>query len=150
MTDHIFYFLVADIHDGNLETVKDIANTFIELTKTETGSLAYEWSTTTDGTELHIYERFASSEAALAHLGNVGAHLPSLFELAELRSIDCYGTASDASHMAAPDPEGGGARRCMEAALSDAGYAPSDVDTIRRISFVLDPGMLGRSRITTS
>ena len=44
--------------------------------------------------------------------------------LAHLRG---YGTDGDASHMAAPDPEGGGARRCMEAALADAGLAPGDV-----------------------
>ncbi len=47
--------------------------------------------------------------------------------LAHLRG---YGTASDASHMAAPDPEGGGARRCMEAALRDADLAPTDVGHI--------------------
>ena len=44
-----------------------------------------------------------------------------------LATVLGYGTAGDASHMAAPDPEGGGARRCMEAALRDADLAPSDV-----------------------
>ena len=45
-------------------------------------------------------------------------------------SVLGYGTAGDASHMAAPDPEGGGARRCMEAALKDADLEPGDVGHI--------------------
>ena len=103
MTAHIFWILRADIGDGNLEAVKDIANTFIDLTKTEVGSLAYEWSTTPDGKQLHVYERFASSDAALAHLGNVGAHIPMLFELTELKAVDCYGSASDEFKEAVKD-----------------------------------------------
>jgi 3-oxoacyl-[acyl-carrier-protein] synthase II len=41
-----------------------------------------------------------------------------------------YGTAADASHMAAPDPEAGGAIRCMTAALADAGLASHQVDAL--------------------
>jgi 3-oxoacyl-[acyl-carrier-protein] synthase-1 len=37
------------------------------------------------------------------------------------------GESSEAHHMSAPDPEGRGARDAMEAALADAGLAPSDV-----------------------
>lgn len=38
-----------------------------------------------------------------------------------------FGVSADALHLAAPDPEAGGARRCMEAALRDADLAPADV-----------------------
>jgi len=38
-----------------------------------------------------------------------------------------YGATADASHLVAPDPEGAGASRCMEAALASAGLAPADV-----------------------
>jgi len=38
-----------------------------------------------------------------------------------------YGATADATHMVAPDPEGRGASRCMEAALAMAGLAPRDV-----------------------
>ena len=47
-----------------------------------------------------------------------------------LATLRGYGTAGDASHMAAPDPEGGGAGRCMQAALSDADLAPDEVDHV--------------------
>jgi 3-oxoacyl-[acyl-carrier-protein] synthase II len=40
------------------------------------------------------------------------------------------GAAADATHMTAPDREGGGAARAMAAALADAGIAPAAVDFV--------------------
>ena len=41
-----------------------------------------------------------------------------------------YGATCDASHVTAPDPEGTGAKKCMEMAVSDAGLELTDVDYI--------------------
>jgi 3-oxoacyl-[acyl-carrier-protein] synthase II len=41
-----------------------------------------------------------------------------------------YGLSSDAYHVTAPDPEGGGALLAMRAALARARLAPSDIDYI--------------------
>ena len=44
--------------------------------------------------------------------------------------VEGYGANSDAHHMTAPAPDGRGATRCMQRALDNAGWNPSDVDYI--------------------
>jgi 3-oxoacyl-[acyl-carrier-protein] synthase II len=41
-----------------------------------------------------------------------------------------YGYSADAYHLAAPDPDGDGAARCMQMALRDAKLSPEEVDYI--------------------
>jgi 3-oxoacyl-(acyl-carrier-protein) synthase len=41
-----------------------------------------------------------------------------------------HGSASDASHIAAPDPQGGGLERAIQAALGAAGVDPGDLDFV--------------------
>ncbi|MDJ0781317.1 MAG: beta-ketoacyl-ACP synthase II [Desulfosarcinaceae bacterium] len=41
-----------------------------------------------------------------------------------------YGMSGDAYHMTSPPPDGEGAVNCMQAAMTDAGIAPGDVDYI--------------------
>jgi 3-oxoacyl-[acyl-carrier-protein] synthase II len=41
-----------------------------------------------------------------------------------------YAAGADAFHVAAPDEEGQGALRCMQAALDDAGLAPAEVEHV--------------------
>jgi 3-oxoacyl-(acyl-carrier-protein) synthase len=47
-----------------------------------------------------------------------------------LGSLLGYGSGSDASHIAAPDPAGGGLERAIRAALEQAGVASGDVDFV--------------------
>jgi 3-oxoacyl-[acyl-carrier-protein] synthase II len=63
--------------------------------------------------------------AILEELGHARARGAKIY--AELIG---YGYTSDAYHLAAPDPDGDGAARCMQMALRDARLAPEEVDYI--------------------
>ncbi len=52
----------------------------ISATETnEAGALNYEWSLSDDGGTCHIFERYVSSDAAMAHLATFGATFASRF-----------------------------------------------------------------------
>ncbi len=103
MTDNLYWVLVADVNEGQEAALRALAKTFVERTKTEPGALAYEWSFSDDNSRLHIHERYASSEAALAHLANMGPVLGNLLALVSVERLDCYGSVSDAFREATRD-----------------------------------------------
>lgn len=95
MTNNIYWILKANIGEGNLAALKELAAKFCHMTQEEPGVVAYEWSVSEDGKVLHIYERYADSDAGLAHLANVGPSLPELMALVTPVSIECYGNVGD-------------------------------------------------------
>ena len=103
MTENIYWILKAKIGDGNLDELKKLAKECCEITKTEPGVMAYEWSIAQDREMLHIYERYMDSEAAMAHMANLSAQLPQLMGLVSVTEIECYGKASGDFREAAKD-----------------------------------------------
>ncbi len=63
---------------------------------------------------------------------NIGEGAALFLVSREARGARLYGVgeSSDAHHISAPDPSGGGAIRCMQGALDDAGLAATDVDYV--------------------
>lgn len=47
-----------------------------------------------------------------------------------LAEVCGYGLSSDATHLTSPDPQGTGAARAIQAAITDAGLKPDDIDYI--------------------
>lgn len=47
-----------------------------------------------------------------------------------LAEVCGYGLSSDATHLTSPDPQGSGAARAIQAAITDAGLKPDDIDYI--------------------
>ncbi len=103
LTENVYWVLVADVKEGQQDALRQLATRFADKTKAEPGALAYEWSLSERGDRLHIYERYADSEAALAHLANVGPVLGDLMALVTPVRLDCYGRVSDAFREATKD-----------------------------------------------
>jgi len=96
MSNVVSWSLQMTVRDGQLEEAKALVPEMVEATRSEPGALTYEYFLSHDGTSCHIYERYADSEAVLAHLGNFGSNFAERFmECFEPKSFSVYGPASD-------------------------------------------------------
>lgn len=83
------------IHSGKEDEFKRIAAECIGAVKeNETGALQYDWFFNPGQTECVVRENYADSDAAMAHLGNVGEFLGQLFAISNF-DLEIYGTMSE-------------------------------------------------------
>ena len=100
----ISYVIEFSIADGKLEDFRQKAAGYVDGVKAnEPGTHTYQWYLGEDGKHCLLHERFASSEALLTHLGNVGPSLPDLLAIAPITRLEVLGTASDAAKEALED-----------------------------------------------
>ena len=76
---NVAYIIEMTIQDGKTEEFTEQANAYVTAVNDgEPGTLEYQWWISEDGRRCLLKETFASSEALLTHLSNVGPSLPSL------------------------------------------------------------------------
>jgi quinol monooxygenase YgiN len=98
------YSLEFNINQGQLDAFKAMANDYIAAAEAnEPDTLRYQWYLNADATKCLLHEKFASSEACLAHLGHVGPTLPNLFALAPVSRFEVTGEPSDGLKAALAD-----------------------------------------------
>jgi quinol monooxygenase YgiN len=96
MNDHVSWLLELAVKPGELDNFKTVLNEMIESTEAEPGTLMYEWSINEDGSVVHLYERFADSPGAVAHLSGFGEKFAQRFLAAvDPTRLSVYGTPSD-------------------------------------------------------
>jgi quinol monooxygenase YgiN len=95
MTENIYWTINATIKEGCLEGLKEHIVKMVEITKTEEGALNYEFWLNDDSTRIFIHERYVNSEAAIAHIQNVGPHLGPFLDAVEMDPIVILGNLSD-------------------------------------------------------
>jgi quinol monooxygenase YgiN len=84
------------IHPGKTEEFKSLAAECVRIVRErDPATSLYEWFMNQDGTECIAVDRYASSEAVLAHIGNVGPTMRKLRSLAEI-SVELLGDPSAA------------------------------------------------------
>lgn len=94
---NVYWMIQATINDGQLDALKAQMTTMVEATQTnEPGALNYEWWIGADEKTLHIYERYADSDAVMAHMVNIKSHLPAFMGMITMTApITVYGPAND-------------------------------------------------------
>ena len=101
MSDIVSWNLQMSVREGQLSAARDLMPEMVEATRGEPGTLGYEWFLSGDETLCHVYERYADSDAALAHLGTFGTKFAERFlQCFEPTALYVYGEPSDEARAA--------------------------------------------------
>ena len=68
MSDNVFFIVGLEVNPDQSHELRSVMEEMVRVTRDdEPGTLNYEWFLNADGTECHIYERYADAAAAVAH-----------------------------------------------------------------------------------
>ena len=97
----VSYIIEFTIADGKVEEFKKMGSGFAaEVKAGEPGTLGYQCYLGEDPSRAILQETFASSEALLTHLGNVGPSLPPLLAIAPITRLEVIGSVSSDARAA--------------------------------------------------
>ena len=82
------------IKDGKLDAFKEAAAACMESVRArDHGTLQYDWFWNADQTECNVRETYASSEALMEHIGNLGDPFGALLDTSDI-VVEVYGDPS--------------------------------------------------------
>jgi quinol monooxygenase YgiN len=95
MGDQIAWQVALAVKPGQLDNFRALTGEMVAFTRTEPGVLSYQRFVTEDGSFVHIYERYADSAAALAHLRSFAKAFAERFSrMADRMHFTVYGNPS--------------------------------------------------------
>jgi quinol monooxygenase YgiN len=95
MSGAIAWQVELAVRPGELENFRTLTREMVESTQGERGVLLYERFVSADGTVVYVYERYADSAAAVAHLLTFAHKYGARFaQLVERRRFIVFGTPS--------------------------------------------------------
>lgn len=68
MENHVSWVIELAVKDGALDTFKELMEEMVAGTSEEPGTLGYEWYISADAGTIHIFEKYADSEAMVTHV----------------------------------------------------------------------------------
>jgi hypothetical protein len=92
---------LTSIAKEDLAEFKRVASELLGITANEPGTLQYDWFMNEDETQCVVRETYASSDAVLAHIGNVGELLGTIIQLGGGLELEVFGNPSDELREAA-------------------------------------------------
>ena len=101
MREEVSWSLELAIKPGQIDVVRTLIPEMVDSTQKEPGALIYEWSISDDDRMVHSYDRYANSEAVLAHLSTFGEKFAERFLAAvEPTRFVVYGDPTDQAREA--------------------------------------------------
>ncbi|MDH4177152.1 MAG: antibiotic biosynthesis monooxygenase [Thermoleophilia bacterium] len=98
MEQHVSWVLEAAVKDGRLDAFTALMHEMVEGTSAEPQTLAYEWYISADEATVHIYEKYADSEAMVAHVSGFMEKWAGRFlECIDVTRFVVYGDPSPAA-----------------------------------------------------
>ena len=95
MGEQVLWHVELAVKPGALEDFRVLTGEMVEATRGEIGVLSYERFVSADGMVVHVYERYADSAAAVAHLRTFGRQFGDRFVgLVDRTRFTVYGTPS--------------------------------------------------------
>ena len=95
--NHVFWIIELEIQAGRESDFRQLMAEMVSATQAnEPGALNYEWSTSADGKQCHIFERYVDSSAVLTHLAAIGKYVERFLEILKPVRIVGYGAPSPA------------------------------------------------------
>lgn len=92
----VSYVLQLEIKEGQQVAFSEVMRDMVASTKTEPGTLVYEWFLGPDGRTCHIHEMFADTAAYKAHGENFSAKFADRFlPLLEIKTVHAYGNSDE-------------------------------------------------------
>ena len=100
MSENISWILQVAIHPGKLNEFQAVAADLIAASRSEPGTLDYEWNLSEDSTICHIFERYQDSDALLKHIQSFGTYARRFMESCHPTRFHVYGIPSEAAKAA--------------------------------------------------
>ncbi len=98
MEGHVAWVIELDVKDGELATFTELMEEMVSGTSSEPGSLAYEWYISEDEAKVHIFEKYADSDAMITHVNGFLQNWAKRFmECVDITRFVVYGDPSPAA-----------------------------------------------------
>jgi quinol monooxygenase YgiN len=96
-TTQVSWFVELTVKPGRLDEFEKLTGEMVAATRAERGVLAYQRFISDDGRTVYVHERYADSEAAVAHLRNFAARFGERFAgMVERKRFVVFGQPNDA------------------------------------------------------
>lgn len=98
MKEHVSWVIELAVKPGQLDSFKELMEEMVAGTSSEPETLNYEWYISGDDGAVHIFEKYANSEAMITHVNGFMEKWAGRFlECVDPTRFTVYGDPSDAA-----------------------------------------------------